>query len=186
MNLARQLELLHSSARATFARASLPQLFKRAMASQPRALKFPCDISALTTPSALVDMGKVRSRLSRASCKSFRLWSARCGAQSTFDSGRRQVRKNCEKMLAKAEAAGVGMRVHVKTHKIPQIAEMQVENPSDRVLCQAPQGHCGQAAAHAALFPGRFLAPPVPSPESLCFLASLPPPPCPRVSWIRE
>ena len=38
------------------------------------------------------------------------------------------MRKNCEKMLAKAEAAGVGMRVHVKTHKIPQIAEMQVGN----------------------------------------------------------
>lgn len=37
-----------------------------------------------------------------------------------------KVRGNCEMMLRKAEAAGVGMRVHVKTHKIPQIAEMQV------------------------------------------------------------
>jgi hypothetical protein len=35
-------------------------------------------------------------------------------------------------MLAKAEVAGVSMRVHVKTHKNPQIAEMQVGGDKSR------------------------------------------------------
>lgn len=36
------------------------------------------------------------------------------------------VKRNCERMLAKAREAGVKLRPHVKTHKTVEIAELQV------------------------------------------------------------